>query len=388
MTKSKKTILVLLDRYLPGYKAGGPIQTIANMVEAIGDRYKFYIVTSDRDSGDTEPYPGIIYGQWMTVGKAQVRYLSPNENLWKEYRNIISSTDFSLLYCQSFFNPKYTILPLLIFAFCSKGRKPVLLAPRGEFGQGAIRIKRIKKMSYLFLFKHTIRYLLNISFQSSSEDERLEVLQQMGKKSNCFCALDFNAQTHVDEKDLHSSDSSPRKFVFLSRIDPKKNLDYALTILQEVKDPVQFDIYGNCFNVSFMEKCQDIARNMPANVTVQFKGVLPHDRVITVLSEYDLFFFPTKNENFGHVIHEALRAGLPVLCSDQTLWHELAERKAGWEIPLVDSTKFIEIIHQFCTLSSASRLMMRKAALQYGIDVSKAPSTLEANIKMFDALCL
>ena len=127
MTKSKKTILVLLDRYLPGYKAGGPIQTIANMVEAIGDRYKFYIVTSDRDSGDTEPYPGIIYGQWMTVGKAQVRYLSPNENLWKEYRNIISSTDFSLLYCQSFFNPKYTILPLLIFAFCSKGRKPVCL---------------------------------------------------------------------------------------------------------------------------------------------------------------------------------------------------------------------------------------------------------------------
>lgn len=34
-------ILTLADYYLPGYKAGGPIRTLANMVDMLGDEFKF-----------------------------------------------------------------------------------------------------------------------------------------------------------------------------------------------------------------------------------------------------------------------------------------------------------------------------------------------------------
>ncbi len=70
-------ILVALDCYLPGVRAGGPIRSIANLVDRLGDEYGFCIVTSDRDLRDTLPYPGLRVDQWKKVGKAQVLYLQP-----------------------------------------------------------------------------------------------------------------------------------------------------------------------------------------------------------------------------------------------------------------------------------------------------------------------
>ncbi len=52
------TILAFIGHYLPGYKAGGPIRTLENMVDALGDEFEFRIVTSDRDLGDGDP--GVI----------------------------------------------------------------------------------------------------------------------------------------------------------------------------------------------------------------------------------------------------------------------------------------------------------------------------------------
>ena len=58
----KSNILVFVNRYLPDYKSGGPIRSIANLVERMGKKYHFYIVTSDRDGGDTKPFNDINKG--------------------------------------------------------------------------------------------------------------------------------------------------------------------------------------------------------------------------------------------------------------------------------------------------------------------------------------
>ena len=42
-------ILCFVDYYLPGYKAGGPLRTIINMVSQLGGEFEFLIVTRDRD---------------------------------------------------------------------------------------------------------------------------------------------------------------------------------------------------------------------------------------------------------------------------------------------------------------------------------------------------
>lgn len=72
MTMPKPIILTFVGYYLPGYKAGGPICTLAKTVDSLGDEFQFKIVTTDRDSGDEKPYPGIRIDGWNSVGKADV----------------------------------------------------------------------------------------------------------------------------------------------------------------------------------------------------------------------------------------------------------------------------------------------------------------------------
>ncbi len=56
---TKKRLLVFISFYLPGFKAGGPIKTIQNMVTQLDGDLDFCIVTRDRDLGDTEAYSSI-----------------------------------------------------------------------------------------------------------------------------------------------------------------------------------------------------------------------------------------------------------------------------------------------------------------------------------------
>ena len=63
----KPRILVFVLNYLPGYKSGGVLKTLANTVKWLADDYEFWIVTRDRDLGSAEPYPDVPVDQWLPV---------------------------------------------------------------------------------------------------------------------------------------------------------------------------------------------------------------------------------------------------------------------------------------------------------------------------------
>ena len=72
--ESRPTVLIAIDWYLPAFRAGGPIRSIANLVAALGDDIDFRIVCGDRDLGASEPLP-VDLDTWHTIGKALVLYL-------------------------------------------------------------------------------------------------------------------------------------------------------------------------------------------------------------------------------------------------------------------------------------------------------------------------
>lgn len=382
----KPSILLFIQCYSPGYKFGGPVQTVVNMVNAIGDRYDFHIVTADRDVGDETPYPGIRPHEWNQVGNASVRYLSPEERTLGEYRKLIRETEFDLVYCHSFFDPRFTILPLSALALSGKRKTPVLLAPRGEFASGALAHKALKKQVYLFLFRHILIHLLDYSFHCSSEDEHRDLASRLGTKERVFDALDFNSQEHADEASLDMPKTDMLNIILLARIDIQKNIDYAIRTVGKLNFPVAFDIFGTYHDEQYAQDCLALANGAPSNVRISFKGAIPHHEVMRTLRKYDLFFLPSKNENFCHVIHEALLSGLPVLVSDRTPWHELESRNAGWEVPLDDPGRFVEKLEAFHSLPEEQRSRMRHAALRYGIEVSRNPRTLQDNVRMLESV--
>src|SRR5579862_5514192 len=73
--RPKARVLILSDYYLPGELAGGPIRSLANLVEVLGDEFDFRIVTRNHDLGATTPYANIKSSVWAESGKAQVWYV-------------------------------------------------------------------------------------------------------------------------------------------------------------------------------------------------------------------------------------------------------------------------------------------------------------------------
>ena len=55
----------MVDWYAPGFKAGGPIRSAVNFADQLENDLDIFVLTTDRDLGDTQAYPGILADQWV-----------------------------------------------------------------------------------------------------------------------------------------------------------------------------------------------------------------------------------------------------------------------------------------------------------------------------------
>lgn len=365
-------ILVCVGHYLPGYKGGGPIRSIANLVDVLGDEYDFNIMTSDRDLGDHVPYPGIQSGVWQAQGKSKVLYLSPKEQTFYAWYKYLRTFTYDLVYLNSCFT-RSTIYILILRLLGLIPRVPLVLAPRGEFSPGALDIKTYKKRPYLLLSNVTGMYKA-IIWHATSSDELDDIRKQIvGSPSITFAgtpsiqiASDV-ASINIPPRLAHSTTKKHGELhvIFLSRISRKKNLHYALNLLGYVTGDVYFDIYGPIEDKAYWQECQQLIDRLPLHVRAQYCGMVPHQQVAQVFASHDLFLFPTRGENFGHVILESLKVGCPVLISDQTPWHDLEENGVGWELPLSDLDRFKSILETCIVMDQVEYTRMSISAQEY-----------------------
>lgn len=388
--KEPLVVLIFVAYYLPGYKSGGPVRTIANMVEHLGDEFDFRIVALDRDALDTEPYPDVAVNEWNRVGNALVYYASPDSLTLAKIGRLIRETPHDVLYLNSFFSTRFTTLPLLAKRMGLLPDKPVVLAPRGEFSAGAVVLKSWKKRYYLLLSRMLGLYR-GITWQASSEHEVADVKRNMGKKTAGSIIVAPNLPPPPDNKISRPKEQNfrkpgdPLRIVFLSRITPMKNLDFALKVLARVSVPVVFDIYGSVFDEIYWRQCRELIQVLPGNIRLTYNGPLPHEQVVEVLPQYDLFFLPTLGENFGHVIYEALTAGLPVLISDQTPWRNLGEKGIGWDLSMEEPEKFSGIIEKVYNVEDIKLIAMKKNAVSYALKFIEESGALGKNRKLFNS---
>ncbi len=333
---NKPHILIFVDWFLPGYKAGGPIRSVMNLVETLGDHYTFSIVTTDRDLGDTEPYPAIETETWTEYDSCRVWYASPTHQSYRHLRNIIFNNEFDLLYTQSMFSLKYTLFPLWICR-ALKPEVKMVLAPRGMLHKGAMGLKSRKKKLFLWIFK-TLRLQKAVIFHATDQQEEADIKRWLGEVK---VELAKNLPCTVLPP-LIPLKKAPGvlRMVFLSRVSVKKGVHRILEDLQGQKVHIEFDIYGARDEPEYWNRLEGMISVLPGHITVNYRGTVPPEQTTAILQQYHLFVMPTLGENFGHAIFESLAAGRPVLISDQTPWKRLAEQKAGWEFPLQDADGF------------------------------------------------
>jgi glycosyltransferase involved in cell wall biosynthesis len=359
-------ILVCTSWYLPGSKAGGPIRSIANLMGSLAADFSFRVATRDRDLGDPLPFPLAAAGGWQRLGESDIRYLAPGERGFRSFLKIIREADPSLIYCNSFFEPVFTIKLLLLRRAGILPVAPLVIAPRGELDPAALAFKGVRKRLYI-LAARGLGLLRNVVWQATCEEEAAHVRERLGSSARVVVIPNLpSADTIPLPPPRPAKEAGTLRVVFLSRIARKKNLDGAIEMLRGVTGRVEFTIYGPREDEAYWGECAGLMATLPANVTVRHGGILPHDQVAAALAGHDLFFFPTRGENFGHVILEALLAGLPVLLSDRTPWRRLEEAGAGWDLDLSDREGFRAVIDMCVAMNGTDFARMSTGARELG----------------------
>ncbi len=374
---AKPKILIFIDWFLPGFKAGGPIKSVTNIVNSLYNDFDFYIITSDRDIDDDKPYENELMSQWVEKEHYKIAYLS--EETRKEFIVIaLQEIEFSKFYFNSLYSKTYTLQPFQVIKKL-KLKTKVIIAPRGMMGKGARQIKSIKKNTFLVLTKAT-GFFNSITWHATDEEEKKDIKTIIGRQSNVVLVPNISI-LKINKKEIKKPTNELR-LVFFSRIASKKNLFYALEIINKLKDKnITLDIFGSIEDVEYWKKCEDfISKN---KLKVSYLGKLNPENVDGTLSKYHFLFLPTLHENYGHVIVEALTAGCGLILSTNTPWRNLKRINIGCDISLNKNEQFINEINRFYQMTQEEYDELRKCCYRFISDEIEKQNAIELTKNMF-----
>lgn len=356
-----KKVLIVNPSYLPGYKSGGPQQTIENICEVFKDRSEIYLLTLNHDMGEKEPYP-FETNIWLSKFGIHIMYVTDKDFSFPLFKKMYQEFDTILacgLFCSS------TIKMILINR---NNDKELYIAPMGVFSKNALKNKHLKKRVFLSLFSLFGLFKKIIwSFTSTLEYE--ETKDAIGLKNIKKHIIAEDLPRIVDfqkQKENITNRGNSLRIIFLSRIVPKKNLLQAITILKDIKDrTLIFDIYGTKEDPVYWSLCEAAIKELPANISCKYCGSVNPINSINTFSKYDIFLFPTLGENFGHVIFESLAAGCVPVISDTTPWNDFDNKNCGSVIKLNDNNEFRRKIIEYIDLTPGELYQLKLNAIDY-----------------------
>ena len=330
MTQKKKKILIFIDWFLPGYKAGGPVQSCAGLIEHLKSDFDFSVVTRNHDYHEDQPYVEIALDVWIeNIEGFRIFYFSENSLSVSSIFRILKNTEYDFIYVNGMFSFYFSLIPVLI-----SRKSKVVLAVRGMLSPGALSVRAFKKVVFLSLSK-LFGFYKKVVFQVSTPAEE-NYVKKYFPKSIIRIAGNIPRTLIPDINPKPVKKPGTLKLINIARISPEKNLLFALNLLTQCKFNVTLDIFGTVNDVLYWEKCKKVIDAMPENIHCEYKGAINTELIQHKLKEAHFLFMPSAGENFGHSIYESLHAGCPVIISDQTPWRNLESVFAGWDISLLN----------------------------------------------------
>ena len=374
-------LMVFVDHYYPGLKSGGPAVSIKNIIETLPEKIETYIITFDRDLGDKTAYMGVIKNKWLDGGNYKIKYVPPSLKRIVETYLSIKTVSPDIIYMNSFFSKKFTLPVLFLKKFGVISGFPIIIAPRGELCDGALNIKRKKKALFVKIYNF-MGMQRKLYWHSTSSEETECIKNQLSASVKLFYAPNV---IKIPKTNLYESKVKNKgriRIIYFSRITEKKNLFFALSLLKNLKGAIHFDIYGPIEDPKYWELCAKIMKQLPPHIKTDYKGILDYDNIESTLAKYHVLLFPTKSENFGHVIVESLINGLPVIISDQTPWKRLKEQGIGWDLSLGEKMAFCDVIQTMIDMGQDEYKAMVDSVKKYREYILKEFTSGETFINM------
>ncbi|CAN5690159.1 hypothetical protein BH11BAC3_BH11BAC3_39510 [soil metagenome] len=354
------TIFITIEWFHPAYKAGGPVQSIANLVDQYrqeGVQFKIFCSSTDLDDTVNE---GVQFDAWNNYNNyTQVWYTSPAKRSVSVMLREIKQCNASVLFAIGIYSGYYNLVPLLF------SKVPVkIMSVRGMVHPGALSQKAFKKKIYLSLIK-LIGLQKRCSFHATDTTEQHFIQQTFGIGVNTFVAGNyprlFKLQTASDKQ------AGILQLVTIALVSPMKNIALVLDALKDCSQHINYHIYGPIKDEVYWQLCQEKITVLPKHIKVTYHGNVVPTKVEASLQLMKVFIMPSKSENFGHAIIEALSAGKPVITSHYTPFNNLHNEMAGSNVSIDNTHELTAAIDFFAAMPASEFAAWNKGANDYAL---------------------
>jgi glycosyltransferase involved in cell wall biosynthesis len=316
-------ILFVSPAYAPAWSFGGVVVSWRRILEEMvsqGDDVTVYTTEAGLPSDDEGVRAGFRLMNGVKVHYYKCDWKSPilSRALTQATRNNIG--DFDLMHLAGVWQPtSIGVRRVAVAAGC-----PYVVSFHGALDEWPMRQKRIKKFGYYWLAERN-----NIRLASA-----IRVTSQMEMDwSQRYAAPGQTMQIIPNGIDLSSWSRDPDGarawranagissdvFLFLNvgRLHRKKGLELAIEALAPLGDRKwHMAFIGNDEDGTGAQVAKQAA-DLGIADHISFYPTVPTSQLPAVYSAADLFVLPSRHENFGNVVLEALVCNCPVLISDQ-----------------------------------------------------------------------
>ncbi|MFM7683582.1 MAG: glycosyltransferase family 4 protein, partial [Bacteroidota bacterium] len=336
-------ILVFTDWFLPGTQAGGPTQSLISMMNNF--QGEFFVITRNTDHGSITPYD-LETNKWIRHrSNIQIIYFDESEINRNSIEKIIKDIEPNWIYLNSLWSPIFTLLPLKVAKKLNISHR-VICAPRGMLKPEALKIKRWKK-SFFLIYSKFISLYSNILWHATSDIEKKEIQIHFGNSSRIRISANL-ANLEISHLQSKEKKAQSLNILTVARVSSEKGILEAAQILKRWNKPVNWSIIGLLQDKDLVAQVNTVLKNTLIKHTWQ--GHLSKENIKPFYRNHHIFFLPTKGENFGHAIAEALSEGLPVIISDATPWKNLEQYQAGYDLSVANGN-FNEVLESYFQMS-------------------------------------
>ncbi|MEM1115112.1 MAG: glycosyltransferase [Bacteroidota bacterium] len=202
---------------------------------------------------------------------------------------------------------------------------PLVVSLKGAASRWALQHRRAKKAVAWRAYQK--RVLAGAALLQVTSDSELDDAHRLGVGTPV--ALVRHGVEVPPEPEMRERPGL-RRALFLSRLHPGKGLAMLIEAWARVApDGWELTIAGPDED-GHRAEIEQQARQAGLNGAVRCIGPVPDAEKWDLYASADLFVLPTRSENFGIVVAEALATGIPVLTTKGAPWSVIDQERCGW----------------------------------------------------------
>lgn len=332
-------VLHVIPSFAPAWRYGGPIvSTLGLTRELVRQGHEVNVATTNIN-GRTEL--DVPLNEPVLVDGVQTWYFPVQHPRWyhfsipmgKRLKQLVSQSE--IVHIHSLF-----LWPTTAAAFwCRRLQVPYVLRTAGFLDQISMAKRysglyksltsRAKKWAYLnTIGKGDIGHAAALHFTSNAEMESAQRLNLSPKGYVLPLGIDLPTTVEPSSENpflkRYPQLNGKKIVLFLSRLDPIKGLDIlaeALSSLSEKRRDFLLVIAGTG-NLEYENDLHNLFDRYGLSNAAIFAGMVGPEEKWDLLNIADIFVLPSRHENFGVAVLEAMATGTPVVISDQVGIHK------------------------------------------------------------------